>query len=79
MLTYDDIERHLWGFLCKEIIIYKEIIRCIEEKYGYVTQKTVEDIYDKMKLFIEKGYEIKQKFDGKQYNENIISTLEKIF
>ena len=51
----------------------------IEEKYGYVTQKTVEDIYDKMKLFIEKGYEIKQKFDGKQYNENIISTLEKIF
>lgn len=51
----------------------------IKEKYGYVTQKTVEDIYNKMKLFIEKGYEIKQKFDGKQYNENIISTLEKIF
>ena len=51
----------------------------VEGKYGYVTTKEIDDIYDKMKLFIEKGYQIKQKFNVEKYNSEIIKTLEKIF
>lgn len=54
---------------------YKEI----EGKYGYITEKNTEDIYEKMKLFIEKGFKIKEKFDSKKYNKEIIEKLEKIF
>jgi len=51
----------------------------IEGKYGYTTTKDVSDIYEKMKLFIEKGYEIKQKFDAEKYNKDILEKLENIF
>lgn len=51
----------------------------IEGKFGYTTEKTVEDIYEKMKLFIENGFEIKEKFDAEKYNNEIIEKLEKIF
>ena len=54
---------------------YKEV----EGKYGYITEKNTEDIYEKMKLFIEKGFKIKEKFDSKKYNEEIIKKLEKLF
>lgn len=51
----------------------------IEGKYGYVTDKKIEDIYEKMKLFMEKGFEIEEEFDINQYNKEIIKKLEKIF
>lgn len=51
----------------------------VEEKYGYVTDKKVENIYEKMKLFIEKGFEIKEEFDSERYNKEIVKKLEKIF
>ena len=51
----------------------------VEGKYGYVTTKEVEDIYKKMKLFIEKGFKIENKFDADKYNKEIIEKLEKIF
>ncbi len=51
----------------------------VEGKYGYVTDKSIEDIYEKMKLFIEKGFDIKQEFDANQYNSEIIKKLERIF
>ena len=51
----------------------------IEGNYGLVTNKDVEDIYEKMKKFIIEGYEIKEKFDADTYNKNIINKLEKIF
>lgn len=50
----------------------------IEAKYGYTTTKDVVDIYIKMKMFIENGYEIKEKFDAQKYNENIIKKLKEI-
>ena len=50
----------------------------IESKYGYTTTKDVVDIYIKMKMFIENGYEIKEKFDAQKYNENIIKKLKEI-
>ena len=54
---------------------YKEI----ENKYGQVTTKEVESIYEAMKNFIKKGYEIKEEFNYKKYNEEILKKLEKLF
>lgn len=51
----------------------------VEQGYGLVTEKNEQDIYDAMKTFIEKGYQIEKKFDVKQYNEEIIKKLERIF
>lgn len=51
----------------------------VEEKYGYTTTKEIDDIYEKMKLFIENGFEIKEKFDADKYNKEIIEKLEKLF
>lgn len=53
---------------------YKEV----EGKYGYVAEKNTEDIYKKMKLFLENGFEIKEKFDYKEYNKKILEKLDKI-
>ena len=51
----------------------------VEGKHGYVTTKEVEDIYEKMKLFIQKGFKEQEKFDCDKYNKNIIEKLEKLF
>lgn len=51
----------------------------IEGKYGYVTTKEIDDIYEKMKLFIEDGFEITEKFNVEKYNKDIIEKLEKLF
>lgn len=51
----------------------------VEEKYGYITDKTIEDIYEKMKLFIENGFDIKEEFNSEKYNKEILEKLEKIF
>lgn len=51
----------------------------VERKYGYATTKEVQDIYEKMKLFIENGFEITEKFDAEKYNNDIIEKLENIF
>lgn len=54
---------------------YKEV----DGKFGFVTNKDIEDIYDKMKMFIENGYVIKEKFDAEKYNSDIINLLNQIF
>lgn len=51
----------------------------VEGKYGYTTTKEVQDIYEKMKLFIENGFEITKRFDAEKYNKDIIEKLENIF
>ena len=51
----------------------------IEGKYGYTTTKEIDDIYEKMKLFLEKGFEITERFDATKYNEQIIQKLEELF
>lgn len=51
----------------------------IEGKYGYTTTKEVSDTYEKMKLFLENGFEIKETFDAEKYNKDIIEKIEKIF
>ena len=53
---------------------YKEI----ENRYGYVTGKTYQDIYEKMKLFINDGFKITEKFDSQAYNEKILKKVEEL-
>ncbi len=48
----------------------------VEGKFGKVVSKEIDDIYNAMKDFIEHGYEIKEKFNAKVYNETIIEKIE---
>jgi len=50
----------------------------IEGKFGYVTEKSTEDIYKYMKKFIQEGYMINKKFDVIEFNKTQIEILEKI-
>lgn len=50
----------------------------IENKFGSVTSKDTESIYEAMKQFIKEGYTIKEKFNAEEYNKNIIKEIEKI-
>lgn len=50
----------------------------IKDKYGLVCEKDVNDIYEKMKLFINEGFKIKQKFSPEEFNKEIIKKVEKI-
>lgn len=54
---------------------YKEI----QNRFGYVTTNEIQDIYEKMKLFIKNGYKIEKKFDPQKYNDDIIDKIEKLF
>ena len=50
----------------------------VDNKFGIVTQKNEESIYEAMKYFIQNGYEIQDKFDPEDYNNKIIKEIEKI-
>ncbi len=50
----------------------------VEGKHGFVTEKDTNDIYDKMKKFLDEGFEIKEKFDYEKYNEEIIRKIQNI-
>ncbi len=51
----------------------------IDGMFGMVTKKEVDDIYNKMKNFIQNGFELKKEFDYQKFNEEIIKNLEQIF
>lgn len=71
----------LESFVLGKPIITTDISDAVEQvegKFGKVTTKNTDDIYNAMKEFIENGYEIKEKFDPEKYNQEIIETLEKI-
>jgi len=48
----------------------------INGKFGIVTEKNVNSIYEGMKKIINEGYHIKDKFDGQIFNNEIINKLE---
>lgn len=50
----------------------------IDGKFGLVCEKNVDDIYEKMKYFIENRYTIKQKFNPEKFNNEIIKKVENI-
>lgn len=51
----------------------------IEGKYGYVTSKDTEAIYQAMKKFIKEGYMVKEKFHPEEFNQAIMEKLERLF
>ena len=71
----------LESFILNKPIITTKVsdYKDIEGKYGYITSKQIDDIYEKMKEMIKNGYEIKESFDADKYNKDIIEKLEKIF
>jgi len=50
----------------------------IDGKYGIVSEKNIDDIYNSIKEFIVNGFAIKEKFDAQKYNNDIIDKIEKI-
>jgi len=48
----------------------------IDAKFGIVTEKNVNSIYEAMKKIINEGYHIKDRFDGQTFNNEIINKLE---
>lgn len=50
-----------------------------QENYAIVTDKNIDSIYKAMESFIENGFYIENKFNPKDYNNEIISKLEKMF
>ena len=51
----------------------------IAGRFGYVTYKTTDDIYEHMKKFIKEGYTIQNRFDPEEFNKNQIEKLNKLF
>lgn len=50
----------------------------VEEKYGIVTNKNIEDIYINAKKMLQEGFKIKDKFDVAKYNKENIELVENI-
>lgn len=50
----------------------------IAGKFGIVTEKTEEAIYEAIKSFIESNYKIKQKFNPEEFNKEILSKIEEV-
>ena len=71
----------LESFILNKPIITTKVsdYEIIENNFGYVAEKDAEDIYKKMKMFIENGYKIKEKFSPDEYNNRILEKLEEIF
>lgn len=53
-------------------------IKIIQDKYGVVTRKDIDSIYEAMKKAIINGIAQKEKFDYKKYNQEIDEKLEKL-
>jgi len=51
----------------------------VEGKFGFVTEKTAEDIYFYMKKFIQEGFIRKKVFDPKEFNKQQMEKLQKLF
>lgn len=56
-----------------------DAIEDIDNKFGKVVEKDENYIYTAMKDFVTNGYEIKEKFNPEEYNNDIIKKLESIF
>jgi len=53
--------------------------KIVNEGYGLLADHSEKGLYEKMKLFLDKGYKIKKEFDYKKFNSKITKELDKIF
>lgn len=47
----------------------------IDNKYGIVSENNFDSYYTSLKKFLDNGFEIKEKFDSKKYNFDILNSL----
>mgnify|MGYP004663053573 CR=1 FL=1 len=84
LLMSSDFEGYPVVFI-ESLILGKPIIttnvsdskKDIKGKYGIVVEKTENGVYEGMKQYIEKGFNM-EKFNPKEFNEKIIEKLEQI-
>ena len=71
----------LESFILKVPIITTKVsdFKEVEGKYGMIAEKNTQDVYKKMKTFIEKGFSIQEEFNSEKYNQEIMKKLEEIF
>ena len=50
----------------------------LEDKYGYFCELNSDGVYYNMKKFLDEGFEFKEKFDYKKYNEDILNKIYEI-
>ena len=50
----------------------------LDGKYGMFCDRNEESVYQNMKKYLDKGFEIKDKFDCEKYNEEIYEKIEKM-
>lgn len=50
----------------------------VENKYGIVVSKSIQEIYNAMKNFCEEGYNIKEKFDAEKFNKEQLTNIYKL-
>lgn len=55
-----------------------DAVEDIKDKYGKVVKKNADDLYKTMKQLIEEGFDIKCKFNAKEYNKEVERKLEKL-
>ena len=51
----------------------------IKDKFGIVTENSLDGVYIGMKKFLDEGFEIKEKFNPEKFNRDIIDELKKVF
>ena len=51
----------------------------IKDKFGIVTENSLDGVYIGMKKFLDEGFEIKEKFNPEKFNKDIIDELKKVF
>ena len=78
VILTSDYEGYPVVFL-ESFVLQKPIITTKVSDYKEVADKNENDIYKKMKQFIEEGFKIEKQFDVNQYNKQIIEKLERIF
>ena len=84
LLMSSDFEGYPVVFI-ESLILGKPIIttnvsdseKDIKDKFGIVVEKTEADVYEGMKKYLEKGFNM-EKFDPEKFNRNITEKLKKI-
>lgn len=51
----------------------------VKNKFGIVTENSLEGVYIGMKKFLDEGFEIKERFNPEKFNKDIIEKIKKLF
>lgn len=71
----------LESFILQKPIITTDVsdYEQVEGRYGIVTKKDSESIYEAMKKCLKEGVKLKENFDPEKYNQEILEKLQRLF